>query len=186
VGKLVYSMQVSADGFINGPRTRFDWANPDDEVLTAIYERSRDVGAYVYGRRFYETTMNWAHLRTVPGLKELDYAYSDLWNATPKFVLSTTLAEPPTTNTTILREFDPVAIRALADASEKHVTLEGASVGEQALRAGIVDGVSVYVVPIATGEGTPFWPRDLPLQLRLVDERRFASGIVNLRYAPVY
>lgn len=186
MGKLIYSMQVSADGYVNGPRKRFDWANPDDEVLEFIHERMRDVGAYVYGRRYYETMTSWANLRSVPGLKELDYRFSDLWNATPKYVFSTTLAEPPTPHTTLLREFDSGLLRDLAEASEKHVTVEGASIGAQCLRAGIIDGISTYVVPIATGEGTPFWPRDLPLGLRLVDERRFASGIVNLRYAPIY
>lgn len=186
MGKLIYSMQVSADGYVNNIRGGFEWAAPDDDVLEYILERMQGVSAYVYGRRYYETMTSWADLRSVPGLKELDYRFSDLWNATPKYVYSTTLTEARTPNTTFLREFDPVFLRGLADSGEKHVTVEGTTIAAQALRAGLIDGVSIYYVPIATGGGTPFWPADVPLRLRLIDEQRFESGIVNVRYAPIY
>jgi len=179
-------MHVSADGYVNNIRGGFEWAAPDDEVLESILERMRGVSAYVYGRRYYETMTSWADLRSVPGLKDLDYRFSDVWNETPKYVYSTTLIEAHTSNTTILRDFDPTFLRGLADAGERHVTVEGTTIGAQALRAGIIDGVSIYTVPIATGGGTPFWPVGLPVTLRLIDEHRFASGIVNVRYAPVY
>ncbi|MGC4175137.1 dihydrofolate reductase family protein [Demequina sp.] len=186
MGKLIYSMLVSADGYINSPNGSFDWADPDDDVLAYITERQRAMGAYLYGRRYYDTMRSWATLRSVPGLREVDYTFSDLWNATPKYVYSRTLTEPPTLNTNLRSAVDLDEIRALKDASEKHVTVEGTQIARACLEAGLVDGISAYVVPIATGGGTPFYPAGMPLSLTLVDEHRFTSGFVNVRYAVNY
>ena len=183
MGKLIYSMLVSADGFVNRPDRSFDWADPDDEVLAFITERQQAVGAYLYGRRYYEVMTNWADLRSVPGLSDVDYRFSDVWNATPKYVFTRSLAHPPTPNTHLRTEIDVDEIRALKESSEKHVTVEGTEIARVCLEAGLVDGISAYVVPIATGGGTPFFPAGIALNLRLTDAHSFASGIVNLRYA---
>ena len=182
MGRLVYSMLVSADGFVNSPDGSFDWADPDDEVLDFITQRMRMVGTYLYGRRYYETMTSWANLRAVPGLSELDYAFSDQWNATTKYVFSRTLEDAPTPNTHMRAAIDVDEIAALKAASEKHITVEGTQIARACLEAGVVDGISAYVVPIATGGGTPFFPLGLPLELTLVDEVRFPSGILNLRW----
>lgn len=182
MGKLVYSMLVSADGFVNSSDGSFDWADPDDDVLEFITKRQAMVGASLYGRRYYETMANWANLRSVPDLKELDYLFSDQWNATDKYVFSRTVHHASTPNTHMRSEIDFDEIRALKSASEKHVTVEGTQIARACLEAGLVDGISAYVVPVATGGGTPFFPPSLPLRLTLVDEVRFPSGIVNLRW----
>lgn len=182
MGKLIYSMLVSADGFVNRPDRSFDWADPDDEVLDFITQRMRAVGTYLYGRRYYETMTSWADLRSVPALSDLDYTFSDLWSATPKYVYSRTLSHVPTANTHLRAEIDADEIRALKESSEKHITVEGTEIARACLEAGLVDGISAYVVPITTGGGTPFFPVGTALNLQLVDARSFASGIVNLRY----
>ena len=51
------------------------------------------------------------------------------------------------------------------------------------LRAGLVDEIGVVVVPAVVGAGTPYLPDGLRLDLRLLDERRFAGGFAALRYA---
>lgn len=175
-------MLVSVDGYVSRSDRSFDWADPDDETLAFITERMHGVGTYLYGRRYYETMTSWANLRTVPGLKPLDYEFSDLWNATPKWVYSKTLAAPTTDKTTLIREFDANAIRELKSSSEKHVTVEGTQVAELCFAAGLVDGVSLYQVPISTGGGVSFMPTDMQVDLVLKDVHRFSSGIVNLRY----
>jgi len=182
VGLLIYSMLVSVDGYVSRSDRSFDWADPDDETLAFITERMHGVGTYLYGRRYYETMTNWANLRTVPGLKPLDYEFSDLWNATPKWVYTKTLAAASTDKTTLIRDFNPEAIRELKASSDKHVTVEGTQIAELCFDAELIDGVSIYQVPISTGGGVPFMPADAQIDLDLKDVHRFASGIVNLRY----
>lgn len=182
MGKLVYSMLVSADGFVNSADGTFDWADPDDDVLEFITKRQSMVSASLYGRRYYETMVGWTNLRAAPGLKELDYLFSDQWSATAKYVFSRTLESVDSPNTFLRSHIDFDEIRALKAAGEKHITVEGTHIAHACLAEGIVDGISAYVVPIATGGGAPFFPPGLPLRLSLVDEVRFPSGIVNLRW----
>ena len=52
----------------------------------------------------------------------------------------------------------------------------------QAFRAGLIDEVRLFVNPVIVGGGTRFLPDGLRLDLRTVDERRFAGGVVHLRY----
>jgi dihydrofolate reductase len=42
----------------------------------------------------------------------------------------------------------------------------------------------LFINPIAVGGGTSYLPRDIRVELELVDERRFRSGVVFLRYRP--
>ena len=48
---------------------------------------------------------------------------------------------------------------------------------------GLVDEVQQFLCPVVVGGGTPFLPRGVRLGLRLEEERRFAGGVVYLRYA---
>ena len=58
----------------------------------------------------------------------------------------------------------------------------GPTLAAQAFRAGLVDEVELYLVPVSVGGGTPALPLDTRLQLQLLEERRFSAGTVWLRY----
>ena len=88
-----------------------------------------------------------------------------------------------TPRTTLERSFDPAAVRELKDAVDGDVSVGGATLAASALRAGLVDECQIYVVPVVVGGGTPWLPDGLRLRLRLLDEHRFDSGVVHLRYA---
>lgn len=65
-----------------------------------------------------------------------------------------------------------------------HVYLDGGNVVGQGLRAGVVDELTVSVIPVLLGEGIPLAPqigRDVVLQL--TGHRAFESGLVQLHYA---
>ena len=52
----------------------------------------------------------------------------------------------------------------------------------QALQAGLVDECHLFLNPVVVGGGNPALPDNLRLELELLDERRFANGVVYLRY----
>jgi riboflavin biosynthesis pyrimidine reductase len=58
----------------------------------------------------------------------------------------------------------------------------GPTLGAQAITAGLVDEVHLFVWPVVVGGGKPFLPNRVRLQLELLDERRFGNGVVYLRY----
>jgi dihydrofolate reductase len=45
-----------------------------------------------------------------------------------------------------------------------------------------VDEYQLFVWPVVVGGGKPFFPNRARLQLELLDERGFGSGVVYLRY----
>jgi dihydrofolate reductase len=59
VGKLIYSMSVSLDGYIAGPDGTFDWSVPSQELHRFHNERARELGCHLLGRNLYETMVYW-------------------------------------------------------------------------------------------------------------------------------
>src|SRR3954463_5683543 len=95
--KLIYSMGVSLDGFINGPDGTFDWSAPDEELHQFHNDRVRELGAHLLGRRLYEVMTHWDGISTEGDGIEPDFAR--IGQALPKIVFSTTLEEVTSPNT---------------------------------------------------------------------------------------
>ena len=55
MGKLIYSLNVSVDGFIETQDHSLEWTIVDDELHTFFNEQMRTTDASLYGRRLYET-----------------------------------------------------------------------------------------------------------------------------------
>lgn len=182
MGRLVYSMMTSADGFVRDDAGAFDWGAPDEEVLAAINEATAGVGTYLYGRRIYELMHVWETDPAAAGQSSESAEFAKIWKRAQKVVYSTTLDQVRTERTQLRRSFDPAEVRALVDAAPGDVTIEGPTLAAHALREGLVDAVHVWVQPLVLGSGLSFWP-DSRIDLTLRSERSFASGTVELAYS---
>ena len=182
MGKLIYSMITSLDGFVSDADGNFGWVAPDQEVHEFVNEQFRSVGTYLYGRRMYETMVFWETAHKEPGAPPFIVEYARAWQATDKIVYSTTLNEVAGERTRIERTFDPDAVRKLKAESDGDLTVNGPHLAAQAIKAGLVDEYQVFVGPAIVGGGNPFLPADIRVDLELLDERRFANGVVLLRY----
>ena len=87
---LTYSMNVSVDGFVADREGEFAWTEPSEEVFGFHLAQVRELGAYLLGRRLYETMRVW---ETDPSLRadESRDQFADVWCALPKVVFSRTL-----------------------------------------------------------------------------------------------
>ena len=179
---LIYAAQTSLDGYIADENGDFDWAAPDSDVHAFINDLERPIGTYLYGQRLYETMVYWETSGAEPGRSPAERDYAKLWRAADKVVYSTTLPEAGSDRTRIERTFDPAAVRAMKDAADRDLSIGGPALAAHALQAGLVDEVRVFVYPVIIGSGNPFLPDRLRADLRLLDERRFDSGVVYLRY----
>ena len=182
MGRLVYSMITSADGFVRDDDGDFGWGEPDEEVLAAVNEATAGAGTYLYGRRIYELMHVWETDPAIAGQSPESAEFAKIWKRAQKVVYSTTLDEVRTERTQLRRSFDPVEVRALVDSAPGDVTIEGPTLAAHALREGLVDAVHVWVQPLVLGSGLPFWP-DSRIGLTLRRERSFASGVVELVYS---
>jgi dihydrofolate reductase len=179
---LTYTSIASLDGYVADADGSFDWAEPDQEVHSFINEQEEGVGTYLYGRRLYETMAVWETDDWLADAPPHVRDYARIWRGADKVVYSTTLDAVPTARTRLERSFEPAAVRQLVDRSDRDVGVGGPTLAPAALRAGLVDECSVFVVPVVVGGGTPWLPDGVRLDLELQEERRFGSGVVLLRY----
>ena len=182
MSKLVYTGISSLDGYIADASGNFDWAAPDEEVHAFINDLERATGTYLFGRRMYEVMVFWETAHTLPDEPPVIRDFAQLWLAADKIVYSTTLDTVSSARTRIERDFDPEAVRRLKATAEHDISVGGPTLAAHAIRAGLVDEYQLFVAPVAVGGGTPFLPDGIRLDLDLLDERRFRSGFVYLRY----
>jgi dihydrofolate reductase len=182
MGKLTYITNLSLDGFIEDAEGRFDFTDPDDEQFAFITDLVRPVGTYLYGRRIYDTMAVWETDPTLAADSELRADFAHVWQAADKIVHSTTLDAVTTANSRIERRFDPETVRGMKDAAARDLSVAGADLAAQAVRARQVDECHLFIAPVILGGGKPALPRDLRVDLELLDERRFDNGIVYVRH----
>jgi dihydrofolate reductase len=182
MANLIYSAITSLDGYVEDPDGGIGWAAPDEEVHRFVNELERPVGTYLYGRRMYETMRSWETAQGAPDQSAAGREFAEIWRGADKVVYSTTLDAVSTARTRIERTFDPDQVRELKAAAVADISVGGAHLGAHALRAGLVDELQLFLVPVVVGGGKRALPSDVRLELRLLDERRFAGGVVYLRY----
>jgi dihydrofolate reductase len=182
MARLIFSAITSLDGYIEDARGNFDWAAPDEDVFALVNDLERSVGTHLFGRRMYETMVYWEAPPAPDGLSDVERDFATLWRSADKVVYSTSLAAVASARTRIERRFDAEVVRKMKTTSARDITVAGPDLAAQAFRAGLVDEIQLFLTPVVVGGGRPALPGDLRLRVELIDERRFDSGVVFLRY----
>jgi dihydrofolate reductase len=186
MGRLVYLMNVSLDGFVETPDHSLDWTNVDEEVHRWFSDRVREAGALVYGRRLYEVmAAYWPTAESDPTATDYMLEFARVWNPKPKIVFSSTLPEVDW-NSRLVRG-DPVEeLSRVRDEFQGDLEIGGPTLARTFVERGLIDRYDLVVHPVVLGAGTPFFPKlDSPLRLRLVATHTFANGAVHLGYEPI-
>jgi len=182
MARLIYSVLGSLDGYFEDADGGFDWAEPDEEVFAFVNDLERPIGTYLYGRRMYETMVFWETAGTGADEPAVFGDYARIWKAAEKVVYSRTLETPSSTRTRIEREFDPDAVRLLKLSSTADISLGGGELARQAIGAGLVDELHLFICPIVIGGGKRTLPDNVRVHLELLDDHRFENGVVDLHY----
>ncbi|HEY0125587.1 MAG TPA: dihydrofolate reductase family protein [Blastococcus sp.] len=182
MGKLIYSMITSLDGYAKAAEGDLGFGAEDEEVHTFIGDVFRSVGTYLYGRRMYETMVFWETADAEPDAPPFIRQYARDWQAAEKIVYSTTLDSVSSARTRIERTFDPEEVRRLKAESDSDLTVDGPDLAGQAIAAGLVDEYHLFMTTSVVGGGTRFFPDGVRLDLELVEERAFGSGVIHARY----
>ncbi len=170
--KVIIDISMSLDGFVTGPndgpgnglgdggRVLHEWAfNPTNEERIALFEEPvQTLGACVLGRRTFD-------------IAEGAWGDHTPFGAAPVFVLThrlhETLARGATTFIFVTDGLESALQQALAAAEGKNVSLMGASVSQQYLKAGLVDEMEIHVANVLLGAGRPLFADigDTPIEL---------------------
>jgi dihydrofolate reductase len=184
MGKLIYLTLASLDGYVADKDGKFDWAEPDEEVHAFVNDLARPVGTYLYGRGMYEVMIAWETLDLADEPAPIQ-DFAEIWRAADKIVFSRTLESVSSARTRLEREFDPDAIRRLKEQRVHDLAVAGPGLAGEAIKAGLVDEYQLFLAPVIVGGGKRALPGDVRLDLELLDERRFDSGMVYVRYSAV-
>lgn len=176
-------MSVSLDGFFEGPDRDLSWHIVDDEFHTHANQVLRGMSAFLEGRVAYELMDGyWPTADADPAAPPAVAEFAGIWRDMPKIVYSRTL-EHAGENAVLVREVVPDEVRALQARPGGDMVVGGAILAGTFMREDLVDEYRLYVHPVVLGRGRRlFAPADAPRTLRLVETRRFGSGVVLLRY----
>jgi dihydrofolate reductase len=167
--RLRYSVAASLDGCIAGPKGEFDWIPMDPDIdFDAMYA---EYDAIVMGRTSYEATR---------GTGGADAFRMPL----PTYVYSRTMPEGTSGGFTLVRD-GAAHVRSLKAQPGKDIWLWGGGELYRSLsEAGLVDAVTVAILPIVLGGGIPLVPSPSPRRtLRLRSHRVYPkTGTVLLDY----
>jgi len=182
MANLIYSAIASLDGYIADEQGEFGWAAPDEEVHAFVNDLERPVGTYLLGRRMYEVMKVWEGGEILAGQPEVMRDYAEIWRAAEKIVYSRSLSEVETSRTRLETSFDPTTIRSLKEAEEREIGIGGPELAAQALEAGLVDEIHLFLVPVAVGAGKLALLIETRIHLQLLEHRSFDNGTIYLRY----
>jgi dihydrofolate reductase len=183
MARLMYSMITSLDGYVEAAEGDLGTGPAEDEeVFRFIGDVFRHVGTFLYGRRMYETMVFWETVDAGTDLPPHMLEYARDWQAADKIVYSTTLESVSSANTSIERTFDPEAVRRLKAEADHDLTVDGPNLAAQAIAAGLVDEYHLFITTTVVGGGKRFFPDGVRLDLELVEERTFDSGLIYARY----
>jgi dihydrofolate reductase len=178
---LIYSAIASLDGYVADQHGSFSWAAPDEEVHAFVNDLERPIGTYLYGRQMYEVLVAWETMDTADEPAVIK-DYAEIWRASDKIVYSRTLEGPSSARTRVERVFDPDTVRTMKAKADRDLSVGGPGLAAQALAAGLVDECHLFLSPVVVGGGRASLPRNVRLDLELLDERRFGNGVVHLHY----
>src|SRR3954454_14886011 len=176
-------MGVSLDGYITGPDGSFDWTGPDEDLFRFAIDQIRQVGVHLLGRRLYEAMLYWETADQDPSLDDSMLEWAALWKSLPKVVFSTTLSAVQGNARLASGGLAAEIARVRAEPGEGDIAIGGPTLAAEAAASGLIDEYRARVYPVLVGGGIPYFPqREHRVNLELVENRTFRSGVVHLRY----
>src|SRR3989442_6734743 len=145
MGRLIFSMSVSLDGFVETPSRSLDWVQVDEELHSVFNDEARAMSAFLYGRRMYEIMAgDWPTAEADPSATPAMVEFARIWRDRPKVVFSRTL-ERVDWNSRLVREDAAAEVARLKAASGFDMDVGGPTAAAPLIRLGLIDEYRLYV-----------------------------------------
>ncbi len=182
MAQLIYTINASLDGYIADESGTFDWTEPSDDALAFFNDYQRSIGISLCGRRMYESMRVWDSF-VLDELPEISRGFTEAWIDTDKVVYSTTLENVTEPRTRLERTFDAEVVQAMKRDTDRDMSIGGAVLAAEAIRADLVDRYILRVLPVIVGGGARALPDAVRVDLALDTTHRFDDGSVVLEFS---
>ena len=184
--KIIFSIPITLDGYIEGPHRELDWVIADDELHNFYSDLLENIDLVLFGRVTYELMAGyWPTATNDPSLPAGMLRYANTINPMKKIVFSNTFKNVGW-NTQVINTLIPDEIKKMKAQPGRDIALGGGAALAQAfMQHGLVDEYLLVVQPVVIGDGKPLFKGIQSMhKLDLLWSRRFHSGAVALCYRP--
>jgi dihydrofolate reductase len=178
MGRLIFGMMQSLDGYIAGPSGEL---RPPGPILHRHFnDHVRGSDGILYGRRMYEVMRYWDEDK--PDWEEIEHDFAQAWRSKPKWVASRSLKSVGPNATLVQGDLIDFAAK-LKSERDGDIDVAGAELANVLSAARLVDEYRLYFRPYVLGTGKPYFAGSPP-QLRLVKHDAIGEDAVRLTYVP--
>lgn len=186
--KLIFFMHTSLDGFVAGPNGEMNWIKVDEDIFDFVGTMTDKSDMALYGRVTYEMMQSyWPTAGDAPNASKHDKEHSAWYNQVAKVVLSKTMSDKGLHNTQVIADQLADKINALKRKDGKNILIFGSPTASYSLLAqGLIDEFWLFVNPILLGKGISLYKGATETtQLKLIESKTFACGVIALHYEAV-
>jgi dihydrofolate reductase len=180
LGKLVFGMMQSLDGYVAGVAGGLQLPPPGAALHRYFNEHVRGLAGSVYGRGMYEVMRHWDEDRPEWGSMERDFAAA--WRAQPKWVASRSLKSVGANATLVGHDINAL-VRRLKSEIGGDIDVAGPDLAGNLTDLGLIDEYRLYFRPFVLGRGKPYFTGARP-PLRLVASDPVGEDAIRLTYVP--
>jgi dihydrofolate reductase len=158
MGKVVYDVSMSVDGFITGANARpeaglgeggeklHEWSGSTNPLNQKIVTEWGKTGATITGRTTYDLSIPYWGADGPAGAVRM-----------PTVIVSHSIPKdvPPNSVYTFVNSIEAAYETAQKLAGDREVSIAGSSVASQSLQRGLIDEIWLHIVPVVFGNGTP-------------------------------
>ncbi len=178
--KIILSLAVSFDGFIEGPNREVDWLTFSEETGKVLNKFLQEIDTILYGRVSYES---WGNYNPPENSSAFEKDFYGAVNKMTKYVFSTSI-EKFDGNRVIIQSEIKSAMQNLKQKPGKDIWLYGGSgLISTFMNMDLIDEFRIAVFPIILGAGNPLF-KDVQhrVRLKLLDIKAGQSGVVEFKY----
>lgn len=181
--KLIYSMSVSLDGFVESADGDLNWGYPDEELHRHFNDQEAMNDYFLYGRKMYELmSAFWPTVDQNPSAPDYVLEYARIWKNKPKIVFSKTLTKVEW-NSRLFSGDIKEEITKLKEQPGNNISVAGPGLASTFIQLGLIDEYWVYIHPIVLGAGKPMFNNSKnQIKLQLIETHSFKLGVVLLKY----
>jgi dihydrofolate reductase len=184
--KLILSMQVSLDGFIEGKNGDMSWMDTDDKEQWAdLFSMLQSVDLFLMGRVMWPAYRDyWKQALTSATETPNKVAYAKLAEKTKHIIFSQTLKDAGWENAAINNKPVVEEVKKIKQGNGKDIQIVGgAKLAATIIEAGLVDEYRLIINPVIVGEGKSFFRDQHSKQLlQLISTKNLSSGVIIAKY----